>query len=72
MSEIARVSLISPLGTAVQLVLGTASRRSGLLGSLSLSSLSPLVAAVVAVAVAALRQQLHQASNNFGYVLSER
>ena len=39
MSKVAKVPLASRLGTATQSALGTVSRRGGLLGSLSLSSL---------------------------------
>ena len=39
MSKVTKVNLTSPLGTATQSALRTASRRSGLLGGLSLSSL---------------------------------
>ena len=39
MSKVTKVNLASPLGTAAQSALRTASRRSGLLGGLSLSSL---------------------------------
>jgi hypothetical protein len=65
MSKIARVSLISPLGTAAQLVLGSASRRSGLLGSLSLSSL----VAACGGGGGGTASTTTSASNNFGYVL---